>query len=45
MVNKGVSEFIEIGPGKVLNGLVKRITKNSISRSINTLEDINKFKK
>ena len=43
MVNKGVNEFIEIGPGKVLNGLVKRITKNSISRSINTLEDINNF--
>ncbi len=40
MINKGVSQFIEIGPGKVLSGLVKRINKNVKISSINSQSDI-----
>ena len=40
MINKGVNQFIEIGPGKVLSGLVKRIDRNVKVSAINTEEDI-----
>ena len=40
MINKGVNEFIEIGPGKVLSGLVKRINKDVKISSINSQSDI-----
>jgi [acyl-carrier-protein] S-malonyltransferase len=40
MINKGVNHFIEIGPGKVLSGLIKRIDRNVKVSAINTEEDI-----
>ena len=40
MINKGVSQFIEIGPGKVLSGLIKRIDKNIKVSVLNNEEDI-----
>jgi len=40
MISKGVNQFIEIGPGKVLSGLIKRIDKNVKVSAINTEEDI-----
>ena len=40
MIEKGVNQFIEIGPGKVLSGLVKRIDRNVKVSAINTEEDI-----
>ena len=44
MIQNGVNEFIEIGPGKVLSGLVKRISDKVSSKSINTIEDIKNLK-
>ena len=44
MKNKGINHFIEVGPGKVLQGLNKRIDRSIISQgvdSITKLEQIN----
>ena len=40
MINHGVKHFIEIGPGKVLTGLIKRINQNVKITSINSQSDI-----
>jgi len=49
MSEMGIKNYIEIGPGKVLIGMVKRTIKNSNCFSINTIADIknlqNEFKK
>ena len=44
MINNGVNHFVEIGPGKVLSGLVKRINKEVKINSINSQEDIKNLK-
>ena len=44
MIDKGVNHFIEIGPGKVLSGLVKRINKNVKINTINNESDIKNLK-
>jgi [acyl-carrier-protein] S-malonyltransferase len=44
MINNGVNHFIEIGPGKVLSGLVKRINKEVKIDTINNQGEIESLK-
>ena len=44
MINNNVNHFIEIGPGKVLSGLVKRINKEVKIDTINNQGDIESLK-
>ncbi len=41
MINHGNKKFIEIGPGKVLSGLAKRIDRNIELFQVNNIEDLN----
>jgi [acyl-carrier-protein] S-malonyltransferase len=44
MISSGVNHFIEIGPGKVLSGLIKRINKEVKIDTINNQGDIEGLK-
>ena len=37
------NDYIEIGPGKILSGLIKRISKKSKITNINSVDDLNKY--
>ena len=44
MIEKWTDQFIEIGPGKVLSGLIKRKNRTEKINAINNEEDINIIK-
>ena len=43
MIKTGNRKFVEIGPGKVLSGLVKRIDRNIDLIQVNNISDLNKL--
>jgi [acyl-carrier-protein] S-malonyltransferase len=43
MSKAGITNFIEVGPGKVLSGMVKRTIKNANCFSINSIADMQKL--
>lgn len=42
MSRQGITTFVEIGPGKVLSGLIKKIIPEAIVYNINDVESLNK---
>jgi len=44
MIESQVNHFIEIGPGKVLSGLIKRINRDVKISTINSQSDIDNLK-
>ena len=44
MIDHGINNFIEVGPGKILSGLVKRIDRNVKLNQVNNLIDAKSLK-
>ena len=43
MIKDGVTNFVEVGPGRVLQGLTRRIDRNINSSGIETNNDVNSY--
>ena len=44
MINNGVDTFVEIGPGKILAGFIRKIDRNVKCINISTVDDLDKLK-
>ena len=42
LIREGVDTFIEIGPGKTLSGFLRKIDRNAVVYSVQTIEDLEK---
>jgi [acyl-carrier-protein] S-malonyltransferase len=42
IASKGIKTFIEVGPGKVLSGLVKRIEAGAVIFNVENMESLDK---
>ncbi|MFB3905564.1 MAG: ACP S-malonyltransferase [Acidobacteriota bacterium] len=43
LVRDGVTEFVEVGPGKVLSGLVRRIARDTAVTQVGTAEEVHVY--
>jgi [acyl-carrier-protein] S-malonyltransferase len=43
MLDGGISRFLELGPGNVLSGLVKRVDRTAVSRALGTADQLETF--
>jgi [acyl-carrier-protein] S-malonyltransferase len=43
LLREGVQTFVEVGPGNVLSGLIKRIDRNAQTISVSTPESLEKL--
>ncbi|RPJ86912.1 MAG: [acyl-carrier-protein] S-malonyltransferase [Acidobacteria bacterium] len=43
LVREGVTEFVEVGPGKVLSGLIRRIARDATVTQVGTVEEVQAY--
>ena len=43
LVREGVHEFVEVGPGKVLSGLIRRIARDATVTQVGTAEEVQAY--